>query len=64
MSYRGLREVYGLATIELYEQNESFYLHQVSLGGRSSSESFRIESDGLHVNHERLGRFVLEREDS
>ena len=61
--YRELRD-HQLATIDLYESNNSFYLHQVSVAGANFSESFRRQEDTLRIDHERLGEFVLIRQDA
>ncbi len=58
-SYRDLRDRDPLATVDLYESNDDFYLHQVSLGGRSFSESFRRKAGQLVVDNERLGDFDI-----
>ena len=62
-SYRDLRSIDELATVDLYEMNESFYLHQVSLADNPFSGSFRLAGNALNVNNERLGTFALERQD-
>jgi hypothetical protein len=50
---------FGGRTVDLYEVNESFYLHQVSVAGRPFSESFRRVGDALLVENERLGDLAL-----
>ncbi len=59
--YAGLRDGGVLATVDLYESNENFYLHQVSVAGENYSESFRRKTDRLRIEHERLGDFTVKR---
>ena len=62
LSHRDLRDTHPLALVDLYETSDDFYLHQVSFGGRSVSESFRRVRGGVVVEHELLGEFTVHRE--
>jgi hypothetical protein len=59
-SYRNLREVDALSTVDLYEVGDDYYLHQVSVAGRPFSESFQAKGGTLVVDSERLGELTLQ----